>query len=297
VRPKIGLILGGGAARGYSHLGILKRLEEENIPVDFIIGTSIGALIGALYASGNDIDDLLFEAKDMTLSKFAGLLDLSVPRKGLVKGDKIEQYLSEYIKKDFSELQIPLYIVAADLESKKGVVFFQGSVIKAVRASIAIPGIFEPVEMQQLKLVDGSILKLSVEDFAAKLGADIIINVDVSSNIDIGGLNKAVYVFNDNLKKIRLDIKNQYLRGRYVGLKRMLPEIFPVILTTLNMMNLPGYEKNKICDKTKVFTVRPKVGDIRWYRFDCADVCINKGIEAINPVLRDITCGTVKFKK
>lgn len=103
MRPKVGLILGGGAARGYAHLGVLKRLEEENIPIDFIIGTSIGALMGAIYASGNDLEKLLKDARDVNLLKLIKLIDLKIPKKGLIKGEKIEKFLSSYIKNDFDK--------------------------------------------------------------------------------------------------------------------------------------------------------------------------------------------------
>ncbi|WP_434629470.1 patatin-like phospholipase family protein [Thermoanaerobacterium thermosaccharolyticum] len=101
MRPKVGLILGGGAARGYAHLGVLKKLEEKNIPIDFIIGTSIGALIGAIYASGNDLEKIIKDVRDINFLKLIKMLDLNIPQRGFIKGDKIEKFLSSYMKKKF----------------------------------------------------------------------------------------------------------------------------------------------------------------------------------------------------
>jgi NTE family protein len=278
MRPKVGLILGGGAARGYAHLGILKRFEEENIPIDFIIGISMGAIIGAIYASGHNVDKLISDAKKINMLKFLNLLDFKTSQTGLVKGEKIEKYLQVYIKERFEELNIPLYIVATDIHTGKEVVFSEGDLIKAIRASISIPVIFEPVEYNGTKLVDGSIIDFDAVGLAAKLGADIIINCDVSSSIDMGFFERFFYSL-ANSEKV-LPIK------KYFNLKRTAPEIISITATTMKLLK---DSSNKNSEKTergkRVYTIKPNVNNIRWYRFDQAGKCINMGFEAADSIV------------
>lgn len=289
MRPKVGLILGGGAARGYAHLGVLKKLEEENIPIDFIIGTSIGALIGAIYASGNDLEKIIKDVRDINFLKLIKMLDLNIPQKGFIKGDKIEKFLSSYMKNDFDELKIPLYAIATDIKQGREIIFSKGSVIKAVRASISIPVVFEPVEFQNTKLVDGSIINFDAIDLALKLGADIIIISDVSSNIDIRIFNRSFYNFVNNIKRILQSNNRTIYFERYFNSKKILPEIITITATTMKLLNDDLYEDNKEKNfEKKVYVIKPKVNDIRWYRFDHAEKCINLGLKAAEPVIQEV---------
>ncbi|AST56708.1 patatin-like phospholipase family protein [Thermoanaerobacterium thermosaccharolyticum] len=289
MRPKVGLILGGGAARGYAHLGVLKKLEEKNIPIDFIIGTSIGALIGAIYASGNDLEKIIKDVRDINFLKLIKMLDLNIPQRGFIKGDKIEKFLSSYMKKDFDELKIPLYAIATDIKQGREIIFSKGSVIKAVRASISILVVFEPVEFQNTKLVDGSIINFDAIDLALKLGADIIIISDVSSNIDIRIFNRSFYNFVNNIKRILQSNNRTIYFERYFNSKKILPEIITITATTMKLLNddLYGDNKEKNFEK-KVYVIKPKVNDIRWYRFDHAEKCINLGLKAAEHVIQEV---------
>jgi NTE family protein len=289
MRPKVGLILGGGAARGYAHLGVLKKLENENIPIDFIIGTSIGALIGAIYASGNDVGKLFKDAKEINLLRLIRLIDLKVPQKGLTKGEKIERYLSNYIKNDFSDLDIPLYIVTTDIKTGKEIIFSEGNVIKAVRASISIPIIFEPVEFHGAKLVDGSIINFDARNLAFRLGADVVIVSDVSSNIDARIFDKAFYQLGNNIERILLSNNKTIYFEIYFNLKKVLPEIIAITVTTMRLLNSNLYESNKETNYGgKVYVIKSKVNNIRWYRFDQAEKCINIGLKAAEPIIQEI---------
>ncbi|MDN5277180.1 MAG: hypothetical protein PWR01_1145 [Clostridiales bacterium] len=292
MRPKVGLILGGGAARGYAHLGILKKLSDENIPVDFIIGTSMGALIGALYASNNDINKLLYDAtKELSLLNLIKLVDLGIPLKGFVKGDKIEKFLSNYIKNDFKDLSIPLYIVATDVKSGKEVVFSEGSLLKAVRASISIPVVFEPVDMHGVKLVDGSVVNFDAKELAYKLGADIIIISDVRADMDNNSIFALFYHVINYIKNAINNIGNasKYMYvERYVNSKRVLPEIFVIMNMALRLLCNNTNGTNKAYKDTKVYIIKPQVKNIKWFRFDCAEECIKKGLEAAESVIMQI---------
>ena len=189
--PRVGLALSGGGARGLAHIGVLKVLERENIPIHCLAGTSAGGLVGAAYAAGMSVPELEAEALEMSkLRNLVKLMDRSLPHMGLLAGQKVLDYLAEHIGyKDFAELRMPLALVAVDLESGNEVILDSGSVIEAVRATISFPGVFAPCEMAERLLVDGGLLDNLPTDVANKMGAEVVIAVDVSGGQeDIEGL-------------------------------------------------------------------------------------------------------------
>jgi NTE family protein len=151
--PAIGLALGGGFARGMAHIGVLKVLEEERIPVRIVAGTSVGALIGAVYCSGLSIEELEKVAHSCRFTTFARW---TVSRYGFASNDRMVSFLTRVLKvKTFEDLRIPLGVTATDFNTGKGVVFHSGSIIDPVRASCAYPGMFLPVNIRGRWLVDG----------------------------------------------------------------------------------------------------------------------------------------------
>jgi NTE family protein len=151
--PTIGVALGGGFARGMAHIGVLKVLEEEGIPIHIVAGTSVGALIGAAYCSGLSIEDLEKVARSVRFTTFARW---TVSRYGFASNDRMVTFLTRTLKvKTFEELRIPLGVTATDFNSGEGVVFHSGSIIDPVRASCAYPGMFLPVNIRGRWLVDG----------------------------------------------------------------------------------------------------------------------------------------------
>jgi NTE family protein len=151
--PTVGIALGGGFARGMAHIGVLKVLEQEGIPVDVVAGTSVGALIGASYCSGLSIEDLEKVAHSCRFTTFARW---TVSRYGFASNDRMVSFLTRTLKvKRFEELRIPLGVTATDFNTGEGVVFHSGSIIDPVRASCAYPGMFLPVEIRGRWLVDG----------------------------------------------------------------------------------------------------------------------------------------------
>ncbi|MGB6607156.1 MAG: patatin-like phospholipase family protein, partial [Atribacterota bacterium] len=179
---KIGLALGSGSARGLAHVGVIMALEAYNIPIDIISGTSIGSVIGGLYASGATVKQLEEVALSIKKSKTLFMIDPVVPRSGLISGDRIEKMLNQFALKDktFDDLKIPFAAVATDIESGAEVILNQGKVIDAVRASISIPGIFTPVKYQDYYLVDGGVVDPVPVDVVKMMGADIIIAVNLA---------------------------------------------------------------------------------------------------------------------
>ncbi len=181
-RPVIGLALSGGGARGLAHIGVLKVLEREGIPIDCLAGTSMGGIVGAAYATGMSADEIEAEALKLTRPRhLLRLIDVSIPRYGLMTGHGVQHYMNEVLGEslEFADLKIPLGLAAVDLISGQEVILREGSVVDAVRASAAVPIIFEPVEIGGWRLVDGGFLNNLPVDVARNLGAEVVIAVDV----------------------------------------------------------------------------------------------------------------------
>jgi NTE family protein len=184
-KPRIALVLGGGAARGFAHVGVIRALEQEKIPIDLIIGTSVGSLIGAIYAadvSSFDLEWTAFQLEKDDIFDF-GVLN-AVAGMGFAKGDKLEAWVKSHVKTaNIENLKIPFAAVATDLNWGYKVVLDQGSLARAIRASAAIPGVFQPVQHQGKILVDGGVVDNIPISVAKARGADIVIAVDISGNL------------------------------------------------------------------------------------------------------------------
>jgi NTE family protein len=173
--PPIGLALGGGFARGMSHIGVLKVLEEEGIPVRFLTGTSVGALIGAAYCSGVSVEELEKVAHSCRFTTFARW---TVSRYGFASNDRMVSFLTRVLKvKTFEELRIPLGVTATDFNSGEGIVFHSGSIIDPVRASCAYPGMFLPVNIRGRWLVDGMLSHPVPAGPVREMGAERVLAV------------------------------------------------------------------------------------------------------------------------
>ena len=179
-RPKIGLALGGGFARGIAHIGVLKVLEEASVPVDFIAGTSVGSLIGAAYCSGLSIDDLELVARRVRFRDFARW---TLSRYGFATNQRMISFLTAVLKaKTFEELRIPLAVTATDFSTGNGVVFRAGTLIDPVRASCAYPGMFLPVHIDGQWLVDGMLAHAVPTRPLREMGADHVIAVHLKGS-------------------------------------------------------------------------------------------------------------------
>jgi len=177
-RPRLGLALGSGAARGLAHIGVLKVLEENNILIDIIAGTSMGAFIGAMYAAGVPVTQMEKVALEIDWLSMARLLDPVVPTSGLTDGRKLVSFMGELLPvRDFKDLQQTLAMTATDINTGESIIIKQGDLLAALRASLAFPGIFSPVRFGQRFLVDGGLCKPIPTDVARNLGAEIVIGV------------------------------------------------------------------------------------------------------------------------
>jgi len=177
---KLGIALGSGSSRGFAHIGILRVFEDENIPKVYIAGTSIGAYIGAIYSAGaiKELEEFILSLDWKKLFRY---YDLRLSKSGIFSGKKIMELLEMVLDgKNFEELYIPFSCVAVDIKRAKEVVFKSGDILKAIRASLSMPGVFTPVEYGDMLLVDGGIMNPVPVDIVKSMGADIVIAVDLS---------------------------------------------------------------------------------------------------------------------
>ena len=180
--PTVGLALGGGGARGLAHIGVLRVIEREKIPVHFIAGTSMGGIIGAAYAAGVPIETIAEVGLQIRkrLEQFR-LLDVKLTGRGLIKGTRLYRQLASLLGEElvFADLKIPLALMAVDILTGREVVLRDGRVVDAIRATMSVPVVFEPVPRDEFLLVDGGILNNVPVDVVCQWGAQVKIAVDV----------------------------------------------------------------------------------------------------------------------
>lgn len=207
-QPKIALALGGGAAKGFSHVGVIKVLEKEGIHIDIITGTSVGAFVGSIYADGRTAKQLEKEA--LALGRFK-VADFSLSNKGLIKGNKLQKFINKKVDhKPLEALSKKMGIVATNLETGEMTIFEEGDTGQLVRASVSIPSIFQPALVGGKYYVDGGLSAPVPVRAAKKLGADIVIAVDISakpkSDLKVG----LVSVFSQTINIMSLtELKNE----------------------------------------------------------------------------------------
>ena len=195
-KPKavVALALGGGASKGFAHIGIIKVLKENNIPVKVVTGTSAGSIVGSLYASGMSPDRLELEAE--ILGK-TDLVDLTLSSSGFIKGEKLQNYINQKVgNRPIQQLPIKFAAVATDFESGKAVAFNRGNVGQAVRASASIPNVFQPTMIGGRRYVDGGLSQPVPVSAAKKQGANFIIAVDISAR-PVKNVNQGFFSYLD----------------------------------------------------------------------------------------------------
>lgn len=182
--PRIGLALSGGGARGLAHIGAIRALERAGVPVHYLAGTSMGGVIAAGYAAGMTAADLEHEARNFTRPRqLLSLMDAGFPDNGLLRGKRLQEYFGARIgSRSFSDLDRVLALVAVDLNSRQEVVLREGPLDIALRATTAVPGLFAPVETDSYRLVDGGLLNNLPVDTVQKLGAELVIAIDVEAD-------------------------------------------------------------------------------------------------------------------
>ncbi len=221
--PRVALALGGGAARGFAHIGVIEVLEENGIHPDIVTGTSAGSLVAALYASGRTGKELESIALNMDES---ALTDWSFPGRGLIRGEALARYVREATgNKPLEQMKIPLGIVATDLDTGKPILFRRGDVGTAVRASSAVPAVFQPVRLGAHEYVDGGLASPVPVRSAREMGADVIIAVDISQLPDGGDTSNALHMLLQTFSIMGRSINELELKEAEIVLRPKLPGV------------------------------------------------------------------------
>ena len=222
-KKKVTLVLGGGSARGMAHIGVLKVLEREKVPISMIVGTSMGAMIGAGYSLGLPISRMEEHAYKFRTKR---ILDPTMPTMGLLAGEKLETAIRELLDdKKFEDCKIPLAVVANDIETGEEVVFREGSLVKVVRASCSWPGIFNPVRIDGRLLSDGGIKHSVPTKIARDLGAKYIIAVDVGFCVRKGRIDNIFQMIVQSFQIMGEELNHHQSRNADVVIKVSLPDI------------------------------------------------------------------------
>lgn len=181
-KAKIALVLGAGAAKGFAHIGVIKILESNHIPIHMLVGTSAGSFVGSLYAYGYNA----FQIQKMALSiEKKDIVDLTIPDNGFIKGELLEAYINGMVMNTpIEKFRFPFYAIATNIENGQEVIFGSGNTGMAVRASSAVPGIFRPVNISGQTYVDGGVVSPVPVIAARKMGADVVIAVDISGDLN-----------------------------------------------------------------------------------------------------------------
>jgi NTE family protein len=218
--PRIGLALGGGAARGFAHIGVIQVLEENGIKPDLVVGTSAGSLVAALYASGKSGAALAQLADGMDEST---ITDWAFPGRGLIRGEALAKFVRDNTGgKPIERLPLPLGIVATDLDNGQAILFQVGDVGTAVRASSAVPAVFQPVKIGSREYVDGGLVSPVPVRFARQMGAELIIAVDISQAPEGAATGDAMRMLLQTFSIMGRSINNFELREADVVLRPKL---------------------------------------------------------------------------
>lgn len=261
---KIGIALGSGSARGWAHIGVLRALGKAGIVPEIVCGTSIGALVGAVYADG-DIEALEDWVTGLTWRKVLGFFDISFSG-GILKGAKLSGFLRDnFMEKEITALARPFAAVATDLQSGREVWLRKGSVVDAVRASIALPGLFSPCERDGKLLIDGALVNPVPVSLCRAMGADFVIAVDLSSSM-VGR-----YV-----KKIE--------DGRR-GKKR--PSMIEVVTSSLNIMST-RITRSRLAGEPADAVIAPRLGQLGLLDYHRAAEAIAEGRAATEIMIPQI---------
>jgi len=216
--PKIALVLGGGGARGFAHIGVLKALQEERVPVNLVVGTSVGSIAGALYCVGASLENLQNDIKDFDVGDISNFSSISLLEMlltdRLLSNKKLEDFINARIGEvTFNQLQIPLVCIATDLITGERILLREGSVAFAARASSTVPGIFQPVEYNQRYLIDGGLSENIPVSVAKIFKADVIIAIPLSADITKNSvanifltLMQAIYIQGQSLDQYNLSM-------------------------------------------------------------------------------------------
>ncbi len=281
-RPKIGFVLGAGSARGWAHIGVLRALTEEGIKPDFIAGCSVGALVGAAFAAGR-LDQLEAWALALDWKRMLRLADFGL-RGGLIRGRRMrEVFREQFVERNFSELPVQFAAVATDLHSGQEIWLREGKVSDAISASIAVPGLFQPVLYEDRFLVDGSVVNPIPVSLCRAMGADIAVAVDLGTDL-VGR-----YVRDDDRAPTQTAPQgfmsrflSRYGRGSEPESEPQpaTPSLMETLMGSINIMQL-RIARSRLAGEPPDVLITPRLGHLGLLDYHHAEVAIAEGREAV----------------
>jgi len=288
-KPKIGFALGAGSARGWAHIGVLRGLTEAGIKPDLIAGCSVGALVGAAFAAGS-LDQLEAWALSLDWKRMLKLMDFGL-RGGLIKGKRVrEVFREQFVEREFSELGVPFAAVATDLHSGQEVWLREGKVSAAIGASIAVPGLFQPVAHEGRYLVDGSVVNPIPVSLCRAMGADIVLAVDLGSDL-VGR-----YTRDDDRAPTQTAPRGfmsrflpRYNRDNRASEPQAEPESMPpslleTLMGSINIMQL-RIARSRLAGEPPDALLAPRLGHLGLLDYHRADFAIAEGRETVARML------------
>ena len=293
-RPTIGLALGGGAARGFAHIGILRTLAKHGISPDVIVGTSIGAVVGGCYAAGQ-LDEFEEWCSRLSVRRVLGYLDISLSGAGLIGGGRLAARLEQGLGRSIIE-DLPIRFAAIATEVKTGheIWLTRGLLVEAMRASYALPGIFPPVRIGGRWLVDGALVDPVPVSAARALGARLVIAVNVNADqfdrggtiFDLGADIDDIPADESGWRKNGWRAAEQLLKRRLIG-TRGRPGIPTVMIDAFNVMQ-DRITRSRLAGDPPDVTINPRLGQIGWFDFHRAPEAIAAGAEAAERAIETI---------
>ncbi|MFT4257111.1 MAG: patatin-like phospholipase family protein [Pseudoxanthomonas sp.] len=292
---KIGLALGGGAAKGFAHIGVIKMLEANGIKADVVAGTSAGSVVGALYASG--MDPFLMQQKAMAMDE-TSIRDIKLFGGGLIEGKALQDYVNIQVgRKPIEGLKLPFAAVATRLETGDRTVFVRGNTGQAVRASSSVPGVFEPVKIGEREYVDGGVVSPVPVDAARQLGADVVIAVDISTKASGSRPASMAGIVNQSITIMGQTLGKQELARADAVIRPLVNDIGPASFEQRNNAILEGERaalaalpqiRAKIAEREKARAdmARPPAVQPRTEDIDCGGTWVRR----LNPFAKDKAC-------
>jgi NTE family protein len=277
-KPKIALALGGGAARGWAHIGVLKALDEEGIEIGMIAGTSIGALVGGCYLAGK-LEELENFARSLTMRRMAALLDLTIGGGGLFAGMRLTKRMQEHLEGlSIQDLGRPFVAVAAEIRTGHEVWIDSGSLITAIRASYALPGIFEPVRCNNRVLVDGALVNPVPVSVCRAYEQPLVVAVNL--HYDLYG-RSAVVKHSASVQNLEKQFERDADNGKTgLGVTGVMVEAFNIIQDRISRARLAGDPPD--------LALQPRLSDIGLSEFHRAAELIDRGYDEAKVMIREI---------
>ena len=304
-RKTVGLALGSGSSSGWAHIGAIEALEEENIPIDYVAGSSVGSYVGALYASGS-LKSLKEFVLRMDGKKVFSYFDVVFPRSGILDGTKrLKELFSIHTAvEDFSELKIPVMMVATDLASGKKVVLKSGNIFIALRATMSLPGLFAPVKVKDRWLVDGGLVDPVPVGVARALEADVVIAVDLNSRVvsckkpkkqtkPTAKKNGDFPAYKSELLKKMVDYYEHAETSFTSKISELLhresstPDIIETVMTSINIMQERITRINLAVEPPDIL-IQPRLEHLKIMDFDQVEQTIEEGYISVKEKIEDI---------